>query len=64
MITFIKTIRSCEKKIVHTTEFFSLHHPIAAFLIMVVGVPLIMLLSVAIMTMAIALPIAVILGWI
>lgn len=63
MSAFIKTVRKWENKFDRSAEYFAFHHPVAAFLLMFIGMPILILIAVSILTTMIALPLAWIFGW-
>lgn len=64
MAAFIKTIRKWENKFDRSAEYFAFHHPICAFWVMFIGMPIIILIAVSVFTTIVTLPMALILGWI
>ena len=64
MTAILKSIHRFEDKFDHSTEHFVFHHPHLTFLAMLIGMPLFLLIAVAICTTVVALPLSLILGWI
>ena len=63
MAAILKSIHNFEDKFDRCAERFALCHPFWAFLAMFIGMPLFILIAVAVSTTLIALPIAWIFGW-
>lgn len=58
MAAIWKSIHNFEDKFDRCAEHFALHHPFWAFLAMFIGIPIFILIAVAVSTTLIALPIA------
>lgn len=63
MAAIWKSIHDLEDKFDRCAERFALRHPCLVFLTMFIGMPLFILIVVAVSTMLIAIPIAWIFGW-
>lgn len=63
MAAIWKSIHNFEDKFDRNAECFAFHHPYLAFLAMFIGMPLFILIAVAVSTTLIAIPIAWIFGW-
>ena len=63
MAAIWKSIHNFEDKFDRCAEHFALHHPFWAFLAMFIGIPIFILIAVAVSTTLIALPIAWFFGW-
>ena len=63
MAAIWKSIHNFEDKFDRCAGHFALHHPFWAFLAMFIGIPIFILIAVAVSTTLIALPIAWIFGW-
>lgn len=63
MAVIRKSIHDLEDKFDQYAERFVLRHPCLAFLTMFIGMPLFILIVVAVSTMLIAIPVAWIFGW-
>ncbi len=63
MTAILKSFHRFEEKFDKQAERFAFHHPFLSFLIMFIGMPIFILLSVSLCTTLIALPMALIFGW-
>lgn len=63
MASFMKSIRRLEAKFDHKAERFVFHHPYLGFFAMFLIMPILILATVAAITMLIALPTAFLFGW-
>jgi hypothetical protein len=63
MAAIWKSIHNFEDKFDRNAERFAFHHPYLAFLAMFIGMPLFILIAVAVSTTLIAIPIAWIFRW-
>lgn len=64
MSKLLKSIRIAESNFDASAERFFFYHPYLGLLIVVVGMPIFILVAVAISTTAIMLPVSFLLGWI
>lgn len=63
MTAIIELIHKFEAAFDRKAERFAFHHPYLAFLAMFIGMPIFILIAVAVSTTLIALPMAWIFGW-
>lgn len=63
MTAILKSFHRFEYKFDKQAERFTFHHPFLSYFIMFIGMPIFILLSVAACTALIALPMALIFGW-
>lgn len=63
MTSFMKSFRKLEMKFDRNAEWFASHHPCFAFIAMFIGLPAFILLSVALVTTIITIPLGWMLGW-
>lgn len=63
MSAIFKAIHEFDKRIEVRAEHFAFKHPYLAFFAMFIGMPLFILIAVAVSTTLIAIPIAWIFGW-
>ena len=63
MRSFLNSIHKIEDKFDRKAEYFAFHHPLLAFWAMFLGMPVVILTVVSAGTIAIGVPIAVLMGW-
>lgn len=63
MTAILQSIHKIEDKFDRCAGRFALRHPCVAFLAMLIGIPLFILIAVAVFTTVIAFPLAWIFGW-